>query len=71
MRLQALGENVKRVVAKNPSVYTNYPDVPWDNIVKFRDFISHHYELLDYEAIFEICKHFLPQLKAAVTKISG
>jgi len=71
MRLQAIGENVKRIIIKNPSLTVNHPEVPWENIIKFRDFISHHYELLDYEAVFEIGKTFLPQLKTAITKISS
>ncbi len=69
IRLQAIGENVKKVVVKNPSLYHSNPEVNWDNIIKFRDFISHHYEVLDYEAVFEICKNYLPQLKSTVKKL--
>ena len=45
-RLQAIGENVKRVIKHYPDFQKKYPEVNWDDIVRFRDFISHHYELL-------------------------
>ena len=35
----------------------------WNKIIRFRDFISHHYEMLDYEIIYQICNEYLPQLE--------
>jgi uncharacterized protein with HEPN domain len=64
-RLQAIGENLKRVV-KHVDLQNRYPDINWQNIIRFRDFISHHYEKLDYEIIYDICKTDLPLLKAAI-----
>ena len=37
-----------------------------DKIIRFRDFISHHYEMLDYEIVYEIGKIYLPQLESAI-----
>lgn len=68
MRLQALGENVKRAVGIDKRLFEKYPEVDWNTIVRFRDFISHHYELLDHEVIFDIGKYHLPVLKAAIEK---
>jgi uncharacterized protein YutE (UPF0331/DUF86 family) len=33
------------------------------SIIRFRDLISHHYEKLDTEIIFEICSEYVPRLE--------
>jgi len=45
---------------------TNYPDMEWNKIIRFRDFISHHYEMLDFEIVYEICKDYLPALELVI-----
>lgn len=65
-RLQPIAENVKRIIKHNPSLIEKYPNIEWEKFMKFRDFISHHYELLDYEVVFDICKTNLPQLKSVM-----
>ena len=69
MRLQVLGELFKNISKKNPEVIIalNYPEIT--DIIKFRDFISHHYERLEQEIIFDICKRNIPQLKACITTL--
>ena len=66
-RLQAIGENVKRLIKQNTELQVKYPQINWYEIIQFRDFISHHYELLDYEIVFEICTIHLPLLKNTIT----
>ncbi len=66
MRLQAIGENMKRVNSLLPDLQQRYPKINWDDIIRFRDFISHHYELLDHEIVFNICNIHLPVLKSAL-----
>lgn len=65
-RLQAIGENVKSISKKHPKIIANHTDIEWNNIIRFRDFISHHYEMLDYEIVFHICDCFLPKLKNVI-----
>jgi uncharacterized protein with HEPN domain len=65
-RLQAIGELVKNTLKNNSNLQVNYPEIDWNNIIRFRDFISHHYEMLDYEIVFEICNDFLPKLENAI-----
>lgn len=65
-RLQAIGENVKRLLKHNSNLEKKYPSIEWGKIIKFRDFISHHYEKLDYEVVFDICETDLPKLKEVV-----
>ncbi|PJZ64864.1 toxin-antitoxin system antitoxin subunit [Leptospira wolffii] len=63
MRLQAIGENVKSISKSHPEILDLYPDVDWRNIIRFRDIISHHYEGLDYEIVFNVCSEKIPELK--------
>jgi uncharacterized protein with HEPN domain len=65
-RLQAIGENLKNTSRKNNLLQTNYPEIEWNKIIRFRDFISHHYEMLDYEIVFEICEDYLPKLEVVI-----
>lgn len=65
-RLQAIGENVKNTSRKHNLLEENYPEIEWNKIIRFRDFISHHYEMLDYEIVFEICEDYLPKLEVVL-----
>ena len=68
MRLQAISELVKRHVKHNPEFQKKYPGIDWVRIIRFRDFISHHYEELDFEVIFGVCKTDLSKLKDIADK---
>jgi uncharacterized protein with HEPN domain len=69
MRLQALGERLKNIIKKYPFVEIdlNYPEI--ENVIRFRDFVSHHYELVEHETIFEICRYKIPVLKTAISRL--
>lgn len=69
MRLQIVGELMKKIQKIDPSVFFNYPEIEWQNIMKLRDIISHHYEHVDHEIIYDICKNHLPDLKKTVQLI--
>jgi uncharacterized protein with HEPN domain len=62
-RLQAIGENLKNTSRKHNLLEENYPEIEWNKIIRFRDFISHHYEMLDYEIVYELCDDYLPKLE--------
>ena len=65
-RLQAIGENLKNTSRKHNLLEENYPEIEWNKIIRFRDFISHHYEMLDYEIVYEICEDYLPKLEFVI-----
>ena len=69
MRLQIVGELVKKVQKIDPDVFEKYTGIEWQNIMKLRDIISHHYEHVDHEIIYDICMNHLPNLKNAVQLI--
>ncbi len=55
MRLQVVGELLKKINKVDKSILENYPQIEWDNIMRLRDIVSHHYEKVDHEIIFDIC----------------
>lgn len=54
MRLQALGQLLKSISVKHPEIIVilNYPEI--NEVIKFRDYASHHYERLVYEIVYDI-----------------
>ncbi|EMO39812.1 PF01934 family protein [Leptospira noguchii serovar Autumnalis str. ZUN142] len=69
MRLQAIGDNIKSIFKLDPNFLSKYPETDWIRIMKMRDIISHHYEGLDHEIIFSICKDKLNDLKSSIIEI--
>ena len=69
MRLQALGERLKNISKKHPFVIgdLHYPEI--NAVIRFRDYVSHHYEQLEHAAIFEICRYKIAELKVCIQKI--
>jgi uncharacterized protein with HEPN domain len=68
MRLQVVGENIKKISKIDPTFFQINLQFDTNNIIRFRDFISHHYEKLDADIVFDICKKDIPALK---DKIQG
>jgi uncharacterized protein with HEPN domain len=62
MRLQVIGESVKQIHKMNPVFLDAYSEIQWDKIARFRDLVSHHYENVDYEIVYDICNNHIPQL---------
>ena len=69
MRLQIIGELLKKINKISPVIWANYPQVEWPNIMKLRDIISHHYDHVDHEIIYDICQSNMPALKKAVQEM--
>ena len=69
MRLQIIGESVKQIQKTKPSFLENYSEIEWGKISRFRDLVSHHYENVDYEIVYDICKTHIPKLGETIEKI--
>lgn len=69
MRLQVIGESVRKIQKLAPSIFEQYSEIDWDKIARFRDFVSHHYDQIDHEIVYDICKIHIPKLKETVRKI--
>lgn len=69
MRLQVIGELVKMTYKLDRFIFEQHPDIEWQNIMKMRDLISHHYNQIDHEIIYDICKNNVPLLKKTIQTI--
>jgi uncharacterized protein with HEPN domain len=62
MRLQVIGESVKQIQKIDQPFLEKYSEIEWDKIARFRDLVSHHYEHVDHEVVYDICKTHIPKL---------
>jgi uncharacterized protein with HEPN domain len=69
MRLQVVGELLKKIEKADNSFLNNYDEINWENIMRLRDIVSHHYVKVDHEIIYDICQNHLPQLKITIQKM--
>jgi uncharacterized protein with HEPN domain len=69
MRLQVIGESVKRIEKNDPSLLQRYAEIEWDKIARFRDLVSHHYEHVDHEIVYDICETHIPKLREVIQKM--
>lgn len=69
MRLQVIGEVLKKINKIDPSLLADYPEIEWNHIMRFRDIVSHHYEKVDHEIVFDICRNHLPDLQQTIEKV--
>jgi len=67
MRLQVIGELLKAV--EKTGILEKYTEIDWSEIIKLRELISHHYDKLEHEIIFNICKDSIPELRQMLVRI--
>lgn len=63
MRLQSIGETVKKISSEHPAFLKKYTEIEWHEIIRLREIISHHYEQLSHEIIYSICRDNVPALE--------
>ena len=72
-QIVVLGEAAKAVVAADPSIETDLPDVQWSPLAKMRDKIAHHYWAIDREIVWDTATRDAPAilalLRAALAKL--
>ncbi len=54
-----LGEATKRLSSK---LRQEYSEIPWREIAGMRDIIVHEYDQLDFDVIWDVVSHRLPEL---------
>lgn len=70
MRIQAIGEALKNIYKRDKEFLLDVGDIEyWSNIIKARDFISHHYVELDSEVIYMICDEKIDELEIKIVKL--
>ncbi len=69
MRLQAIGEQVGKLLKEKDSPLDAYPDIPWKAIYDMRNFISHEYANVNEIIVFTTIKEDLPILKPIISEM--
>jgi len=70
MQLIAIGESVKNIdKMAGKSFLSKYGSVDWKGVKGMRDIVTHHYFDIDAEAIYEVCRTHIPELKKALGEI--
>ncbi len=67
-KLHELSESIKRLHAV---VGDRYPDVPWREVIAFRDVIVHDYLGLNLDRIWDIATIHVPALKPHIVRIAA
>jgi uncharacterized protein with HEPN domain len=67
MMLIAIGEQLKQLdIISDLDLASQYPQVDWKGAKGIRDFLSHHYFVLDAEVIFDVCQNKIAGVKQAI-----
>lgn len=61
--LEIIGEATKNLP---PSFRKKYPQVDWKKIAGLRDVLIHKYFVINYEAVWDIIKNQIPELKEKI-----
>ena len=64
--LEIVGEGVKRLPL---NLRSRYPSVPWKEIAGTRDHLSHGYDDVDYQVLWDAVQQDLPVLLATVEQM--
>ncbi len=64
--LEIIGEAAKRVP---PDIQTQYPAIPWAQIVGLRNRLIHGYDAVDLDILWQIIRHDLPPLITTLDEI--
>jgi uncharacterized protein with HEPN domain len=64
--MEVLGEAVKRLP---PELTARYPAVDWRGIAGMRDRVSHGYDSVDYELLWQAVQNRIPGLLAVVDQM--
>ena len=72
MLLIYIGESIKSIDSKTESQYlSNYPEIPWSDIMGLRNIIAHEYHRIDEDEIFRVITNDLQPLLATVKKMKS
>jgi len=65
-KIENIGEASKNI----PKVIrAKYKDLPWTDMARMRDKVTHFYFGIDYEIVWTVVKKELPAIEPAITKI--
>lgn len=67
IRFVEIGEAVKLI---DPRLLATEPDIPWSQVAKFRDKLTHHYLDASQQILAETIAADMPKLEAATKRLA-
>jgi len=64
--LEVIGEAANRVPV---NIQNRYSEIRWREVISLRNRLIHGYDAVDYDIVWEILKHDLPELMDQLNKI--
>lgn len=64
--IQILGEAVKKIPEP---LRQRYPEIPWKDIAKMRDKVTHQYFSVNLDVVWDTIQHDLPLLQPLLTSV--
>lgn len=64
--IEIMGEAIKKIP---PHLLAARPGVPWKQFARMRDRLSHGYFDVDYQVIWDVFKHYVPDLRAVIDEM--
>ncbi len=65
-KIENIGEASKNIPKE---IKAKYKDLPWTEMARMRDKITHFYFGINYKVVWSVVKKELPALESAITKI--
>lgn len=69
MRLQAIGEQVGKLLKEPEAPFSGYETILWRAIYDMRNLISHEYMNIDEEIVFSTIKEDLPSIRPVIIEL--
>ena len=66
--MEIVGEAANRVPREKRS---EHPEIPWTQIISLRNRLIHGYDAIDYEILWQILNHDMPELVFSLERILG
>lgn len=67
-KIENIGEASKNIPKE---IKAKYNDIPWTEMARMRDKITHFYFGIDYKVVWSVVKKELPAIEPAITKVLG
>jgi len=67
-KIENIGEASKNIPKE---IKAKYNDIPWTEMARMRDKITHFYFGIDYKVVWSVVKKELPVIEPAITKLLG
>jgi uncharacterized protein with HEPN domain len=67
-QIVVMGEAAKAVVAADPSIEADVPEIEWSLLAKMRDKVTHQYWAVDPEIVWSTAERDVPAIRAQLAK---